>query len=62
MSTPPKSPTGVRALAAVGGVFGKEGHGFDSQENEEKSWTAVAGFLQKHLGATDAPAKAAAAP
>ena len=47
---------------AVGLVFEKEGHGFDSQENEEKSWTAVAGFLQKHLGATDAPAKAAAAP
>nr|WP_298124291.1 prolyl oligopeptidase family serine peptidase [uncultured Pseudoxanthomonas sp.] len=47
---------------AVGLVFEDEGHGFDSQESQEKSWAAVAGFLQKHLGGTDTAAKMAVAP
>jgi len=28
----------------------KEGHGFDSDENKTRVWTAIAGFLRAHLG------------
>ena len=41
----------------VGLAFESEGHSFTSQENREKTWSAVAGFLRQHLGG-DAPAPA----
>lgn len=34
----------------VGLAFEDEGHSFTSQENREKTWSAVAGFLRQHLG------------
>lgn len=48
--------------AAVGLVFEKEGHGFDSTESQEKLWSAVAGFLHQHLDAAAAPARETSAP
>lgn len=45
---------------AVGLLFEEEGHGFEAQANEQKAWTAVAGFLQQHLGYSGTAANAAA--
>lgn len=42
----------------VGLAFESEGHSFKSQENREKTWSAVAGFLRQHLDG-DTPAAAA---
>ena len=42
----------------VGLAFESEGHSFKAQENREKTWSAVAGFLRQHLGG-DTPAASA---
>ena len=53
---------GLAGRAPVGLVFEKEGHGGWTEENERALWTAVAGFLQRHLpvgaAASSAPSSA----